>query len=135
MKLFISHLLVLIVGLFMGGTYMWMSSYLDRSIENKTPITLEEVLKYSNTHIEDEHFSCEGEIGETVGAVIGSIYDFNNQNVRNMVSFGCYDSSCVLSISNCKPWQSQECGSRLLRFEINTNKEIDTASFACLDVP
>jgi uncharacterized protein YaiE (UPF0345 family) len=135
MKQFISHSFILIVGLLMGGTYIWVSSYLDDPRENKTLITLEEVFKYSNTQIESEHFSCEGETGKTVGAVVGSIYDFNNQNTRNMVSFGCFENTCVLSISDCKPWQSQECGSRLLRFEINTKKEIDPTSFTCIDVP
>ncbi len=135
MKSFISYSLVLIVGLLIGGTIMWVSTYFDNPKKSKPPIVLEEVLKYSNTHIESKNFSCEGKIQKTVGAVIGSIYDFNNHNTRNMVSFGCFEKTCVLSISDCKPWQSQECGSRLLRFEINADNEIDPTSFTCIDVP
>ncbi|MCP4180187.1 MAG: hypothetical protein GY756_20680 [bacterium] len=136
MKRFIIYLLILFVGILIGSSYIWISTYSDTSgnySENK--IELEEVLKYSNTQIKDDNFSCEGETAKTVGAVVGSIYNMNNHNIRNMVSFGCYNNTCSLSISDCKPWQSQECGSRHLVFEINNEKEIDSTTFKCFDVP
>ncbi len=135
MKRFFIYLIILFVGILIGSSYVWISSYSDTSGNYENTIELEKVLKYSNTQIKDNNFSCEGETGRTVGAVIGSIYDINNHNIRNMVSLSCFNNTCVVSISNCKPWQSQECGSRHLTFEIDNEKEIDSTTFKCIDVP
>jgi hypothetical protein len=42
---------------------------------------------------------------------------------------------CWLLFSDCRPWQSIECGSRHLGFEVDQNVRIVPGSYSCVDVP
>ena len=135
MKRLATYILLLATGIAIGATVSWVNSwYPDRSYV-RDKITLGDVLKYSNVLISDDNFSCEGDVKHDVGSVTGSIIELNNLHKRNMLSFGCYQNICTLSVSSCMPWQDQECGNRILKFDINAANEIDTASFTCLDIP
>ena len=127
-------LLTLIIGFVGGGTLVWFLSYQPDAVSKKPVIGFDQILRYSNQAIDEGNMYCEGDNVKTVGSVVGSIFEANSQNIRNMVSYKCTDLMCLLSVTNCKPWQSSECGSRILRFDIMA-QEIDKNSFACLDVP
>lgn len=51
-------------------------------VQKKNQIRLEKLLKHSNLPIKENNFSCEGGTEKNVGAVIGSMYDVNSQNVK-----------------------------------------------------
>lgn len=119
----------------MGGCLVWVNSYSgDRIIPNQQEL-LEEMLSYSEIVISEEHYSCEGKPVKTVGAVVASLLESNNSHTRNVLSYGCYGLVCTMSVSNCKPWQESECGSRYLKFNLNSAGDIEASSFTCFDMP
>ena len=118
---------------------MWVSLYLEVSEADAVvigpEIKLADVLSYSRIAITDENNACEGIEKPNVGDVVGSIIEWNSLYKRNMTSYGCGDDYCVLDVTNCMPWQSTDCGQRILFFKINTQNQIDTTSFKCIDMP
>jgi hypothetical protein len=96
---------------------------------------LEQVLAHANIQLSEENYSCEGKPLRTVGAVIASIIEFNSRHSKNMVSYGCYNGTCTVSHTDCKPWQGSECSSRFLKFELNEAGDIKADSFSCFDMP
>lgn len=139
MKMAMKYILFLFVGLFIGATVMWVTSYSKITNSNEQPsepsIQLSDVLSFSRVAIIAENNACEGIVKPEVGDVIASIFEANSLYKRNMMSYGCGDDQCVLSVTNCMPWQSADCGSRMLFFRINNQKEIDATSFKCIDMP
>ncbi len=135
MKQQIVYIVFLWIGICIGGGGFWLSSHIALRDVGNNKIKFEKLLKYSKFKINKDRFHCEGNIDRDVSAVIGSIFDSNDLNVRNKVSFECSEKECTLMISNCKPWQSDSCGSRFLRFELNDQNEIDPSTFECIDVP
>jgi hypothetical protein len=135
MKGTLVNILLLGFGVLIGSGVTWVASYYPLLEKPQDKIELGEVLKYSNTIITKDNYSCEGEIQETVGDVVASIIDLNSQHKRNNLSFGCYGDTCALAVSNCMPWQNQECGNRILRFNIDSNDEILESTFTCIDMP
>lgn len=135
MKKYLSFTALLLLGILLGAAGSWVSSYLPDPEKSSKVITFEKLLTYSPVQIQDNNFSCEGGTGKNVGAVIGSIFDNNNQYKRNKISMGCFETICALSISDCKPWQPGECSSRFLRFELDAENEIIPSSFVCFDMP
>ena len=131
----ITYLLLLSVGLFIGAAVTWFSSYSSVTTLSDPVIKFGDVLSHSHVVITDENNACEGIIKPSVGEVVGSIFEANNLYKRNMTSYGCSEEQCVLSVTNCMPWQSTDCGSRMLFFRINEHKEIDVTSFKCIDMP
>jgi hypothetical protein len=129
------YLLIFSLVLVVGATAIWVNSYFPDKTGTNYEAMLEEILVYSNTAISPENYSCEGDPVKTVGSVVASLLELNNINSRNMLSFGCNDKVCTMSVSNCKPWQEQECGSRFLKFFLNEKNGIDVNSFECLDIP
>ena len=131
----ISYLLLLSAGLFVGAAVMWFSSYSSITTLGNPAIKFGDILSHSRVLITDENNACEGIIKPSVGDVVASIFEANNLYKRNMMSYGCGEDQCVLSVTNCMPWQSADCGSRMLFFRINEQKEIDVTSFTCIDMP
>ena len=121
-------------GLFIGFTLFWIKSHTTVNINDKN-IMLTQIIKSSGTTITPENFSCEGDTESTVGAVAASILEYNLIYDRNRVSLGCFEKICNLSVSYCPPWKTVECGSRLLKFEIDENNRIQEESFTCIDMP
>lgn len=135
MKIFIA-ILALIIGIIIGSFTVYIQSYQNIIEQPPTPtISLGELFKHTNTIISEDNYSCEGPKLETVGDVMASIYERSLYKARNMFAFGCYEQTCSLSETSCKPWQSSECGSRILRFELSKQNKIDKESFTCLDMP
>lgn len=126
---------LLLIGAVMGAGIVWRYDHMSNPIRDTLPISLEQVFRHANTDIMVERFSCEGDTAANVGAVIASIYERNALNRLNQTSYLCSGNECMLSVSNCKPWQSSECSSRILKFGLLSQEEIDVSSFTCIDVP
>lgn len=135
MKLIVSGVTLLAIGIFLGWYSSWVYSYYPSKEDNDLYIELEEIFKFSGLEIGGDNYSCEGNGNRTVGAVLGSIFQSNMNMPRNGVSMLCHENKCGLIYNYCKPWQSQECGSKILRFDLRENKKIIPESFVCLDVP
>ena len=133
MKLIVSITLIAF-GALLGWWGSWAYSYFP-SKEEELYVNLEEIFQFSETEITDGNYSCEGEGNKTVGAVLGSIFQRNMESLRNSISLLCHENKCGLIYDYCKPWQSQECGSRILRFDLSENKVIIPGSFICIDAP
>jgi len=127
-------ILLLLIGVSIGAIVMWFSSY-STTTPGDPIIKLGDMLSYSRIVISDDNNACEGIVKPSVGDVVASIFEANSLYKRNMMSYGCREDQCVLSVTNCMPWQSTDCGSRMLVFKINTQKEIETSSFRCIDMP
>lgn len=130
-----THILLVLIGGLIGGSISWVLSYYPGFSYVQDKINIEEILKHSNTPITNNNFSCEGETKSNVGSVIGSIIELNNLNKRNMLSFGCYQNICTFMVTNCLPWQSQECGNRILKVNLDEKNKILPDSFSCIDIP
>ncbi len=135
MRRYILYFFILVLGGVVGGFVHWGSTYLSVASHVSTPVTMEQLLEHTSQPITPDNFSCEGDVKPFVGSVIGSIYEANNHNVRNRVTYSCEVQICTLSVTNCAPWQSQECGSRILYFESSETGMIRTNTFKCIDVP
>lgn len=131
-------------GMLVGGLVVWAGTFAysnSSAVENPQKIQkqLSQLIRYANIPMPPENFSCEfsGVIGlkPTVGNVVASIISSNLTTMRNRQSFGCFENTCSLSISNCQPWQSNECSERFLRYEIDKQGVINPKTFACFDVP
>ncbi len=126
-------ILALCIGLGIG--IEWIHSYHEIQNTSDKSQMLERVLTHANIQISEENNSCDGKPVRTVGAVIASIIEFNSRHSKNMVSYGCYNETCTISYTDCKPWQSSECSSRFLKFQLNETGNIKTNSFSCFDIP
>ncbi len=135
MKIIIGKISILFLGIAIGWLCSWVYSYFPSHNESNLDVNLDDIFKFSNTIIESHNYSCEGDDNRIVGAVLGSIFQSNIDNTRNTVSLDCFENKCGLIFNYCKPWQSQECGSRILRFDLNNDDEIIPESFVCIDLP
>lgn len=135
MKKTLIYAALILLGVIIGGSISWFLSYYPSYDYNHDKITIEDILKHSNVTMTKNNFACEGELKQNVASVIGSILELNNLNKRNMLSFGCFQNICTIMVSNCMPWQSQECGSRILKVYINKKNEIQPDTFSCIDIP
>ncbi len=127
----------LTIGLLIGGFTAWINSHVNGNKLGDNQEMLEEVFRHSNLAIVADNFSCEGfdRSTVTVGSVLATLYDTNSRKPRNMVKIGCFYNKCSIMVSECMPWQSEECNSRFLRFDLLGENHIDPNSFACIDVP
>ena len=124
-----------LLGVLIGGGAVWINSYgIYHNVLDQQKF-LEDVLSYSDVEISEDNFSCSGKLTKTVGGVVASILELNKSQVRNSLSYGCYNSGCTISISDCKPWQESECSSRFLKFELDKESKINTSTFTCFDMP
>jgi hypothetical protein len=135
MKGIILGVSLVVIGALIGSSVTWVMSYYPPLGKSQEKIAIEDILKYSSTVIAEQNYSCDGDIKETVGDVVASIIEFNSAYKRNMLTLGCYGETCALSVTNCMPWQDQECGSRILKFNIDGSNEILENTFTCIDMP
>ena len=131
----IFYLLILIVGIALGSLFTWINTYTEIQSLSDDQKLLEKILAYSNTPISDENNSCEGQPVKTVGAAVASLLELNTINSRNMLAYGCFNDTCSMSISMCKPWKDYECSSRFLKFNVDENNQIKPSTFMCFDMP
>lgn len=129
------YILTLTAAALVGGTISWFYSYFPQADFEQDKINIEDILEYSNVTISEGNFSCGVDVENNVGSVVGSIVELNSLNKRNMLTFGCFENTCSIMVTNCMPWKSQECGNRILKLNINQNNKIITESFTCIDMP
>ncbi len=135
MRIIIIISLSLLLGALTGGGAVWVKTYIKEKKVSDQHHFLESVLNHSAVKITEDNYSCYGEQSKTVGGVIASLLEFNNLQERNLLSYGCYNLVCTMSISDCKPWQESECSSRFLKFELNKEDKINVNTFTCFDMP
>ena len=129
------YCILLAIGALIGGFAAWVASFSDGEPGRPIAGEMEELISVSHTPITADNFSCPDYIKREVGAVMSAILSDNLQNTRNMSSFGCYDKTCSFSVTDCKPWQHQECGGLYLVYEVDENGAIDPSSFRCVQMP
>lgn len=144
MKPYLKLVIAVQIGVLMGGLAVWAGTYSnsgDLATEGIQPASeqLALLLSYSHTPIPAENFNCAAipltGLTPTVGNVLASMMSANLTFVRNQQSLDCIGNVCSLSITDCKPWQSSECSTRFLRYEIDKHQRIKSNSFNCIDVP
>jgi hypothetical protein len=132
------------VGMVFGGLAVWTGTYSNTSnadADNRPFLEsqMTRLVRYANTPIQAHSFSCNNVLltglKPTVGNVLAAMTSSNMASIRNRQSFECIDNTCSLSITDCKPWQNGECGSRFLTYEIDKKQRIKPKSFNCIDVP
>lgn len=131
----IVYLFIFCLGMAAGATLFWIHSYSTKTRVNHQAPTIGDILAHANTPISPAHNACEGKPVNTVGDVVASLLEQNTLDSHNRLNYGCYDNTCTVSVSDCKPWQQQECGSRFLTFQRDNQKNIDSQSFNCFDMP
>jgi hypothetical protein len=131
----ITYLLILILGIALGSLFTWINTYTQIPGLSDDQELLEKTLAYSNTKMSDENNSCEGQPVKTVGAAVASLLELNTINSRNMLTYGCFNDTCSLSITMCTPWKDFECSSRFLKFNIDADNKILPSTFMCFDMP
>jgi hypothetical protein len=125
----------LVIGLLVGWYSSQVCSYFTSNDNNILDIDLEEIFKFSEVEIRGDNYSCEGDKLRTVGAVLGSMFQSSMNMPSSRISMICHENKCGLIFNYCRPWQTQECGSKILRFDLSENKAIIPKSFTCIDAP
>lgn len=128
-------ILGLVMGIAVGAVAAWVTSYLPVDRENGEEDVLKKLLAHSSVEISPDNNACEGEPLKTVGDAMASLIAMNATTVRNRLSYGCYNSVCTVSVSECKPWEESECSTRFLKVDLDSDGSIDASSFACFDMP
>jgi len=131
----IIYLLILSLGIALGSLFTWINTYTNIQGLSDEQELLEKILVYSNTTISDENNSCEWIPVKTVGAAVASLLELNKVNERNMLTYGCFNDTCSMSITMCTPWKDFECSSRFLKFNIDSDNKILPSTFMCFDMP
>ena len=135
MKKYIFIVVSFLFGIVVGGGVFWISSHKSERTYSNKKIGYEQLLKHSDVKISKNNFHCENYVGRDVAAIFGSILEFNDNSIRNKLTLQCWGAECALMVSSCLPWQSQECGQRALKFELNKKNEIIPSTFKCFDIP
>lgn len=127
----------LTIGLLIGGSTVWVKCHVNGGKLGENEVILEEIFQHANHVINPDNFSCEGFDNESisVGTVLATLYNTQSRKPHNIVEVGCFENKCSIMVSECMPWQSEECSSRYLRFDLTNEHRIDPDSFACIDVP
>lgn len=129
------YLVFLVIGVGIGitATYLNFHTHYQKKLDNHE--MLENILKHSSSLISDENYACDGKLVKTVGSVVASLLELNAMNQINMLTYGCFNDTCTMSVSNCKPWQDQECSTRFLKYNIDKSNKIKLNTFSCFDMP
>lgn len=135
-----------IIGFLTGQCYMWWQYERQSPEKIQRAFPMQHIIAAQHVMISDEHFSCDGLQDHSVGSVLSSLLMSNNQEYKNRLTYDCQKNDdphtsnsepqiCTISYHYCRPWQSSECGSRILKFGMKKDGAISTTSFTCLDVP
>jgi len=144
MKTYLKIIIGVQLGVVAGGLAVWAGTHASSGslLNDDSPGVREQLsllTRYSNIKISTNNYSCESiafsGARPTVGDVMASMMNSNLSSTRNRQSFECMDNICTLSISDCKPWQSSECSTRFLKYEVDQQQKINPSSFNCIDVP
>lgn len=133
-KQYLYFLLTFITGLAIGVSWTIISNHLVKASYIPEKYELKDLYLLANTKINTDNFSCEG-FGSSVGSTLNAIFGANRNDYLNRISEDCYENKCTITHSNCKPWQSDSCGSTSLVFTIDDGGNIEKHSFKCLQMP
>ena len=134
-KLLIIIIISSALGFFVGMLGFKYSSEAVKTSYVPDEIVYERLFELHSVEITEENFYCESFKDRKVGNVLSMILKANSNNHLNRVHESCSDNICVISYNGCKSWQSDGCGSTMLRFDLAPSGEIDTSSFQCLQIP
>lgn len=123
----------LIFSFVLGSGFTWFNFHKNKKV-NHGEVKLGEIFKLGHLLIPEANNSCDGKVDSTVGDVLAFIYESNQMDYVNRVDYYCLKGLCSISYNYCKPWQSSECGQRVLRFEILQNTVVED-SIHCIDIP
>lgn len=144
MKAYLKIVIGVQIGVLMGGLAVWAGTYANSGnfITGSTQRVSEQLallLSHNHMQISAENFNCADVpltgLQPTVGNVLASMMSANLVSVRNQQSFECINNICTFSTTDCKPWQSSECSTRILKYELDQKQRIKSDSFHCIDVP
>lgn len=126
---------IFILGSICGAFGYYLIVHSQINYNNDASELISKVLPFSDKEIKQENYRCEGSKSRKVGEVLSSIFGGSLAYKINPLSATCSKSECSIVFSSCKPWQTAECGSRILVFTQQPNGNVIPSSFKCLDVP
>ncbi|RKF17972.1 hypothetical protein DBZ36_12045 [Alginatibacterium sediminis] len=85
--------------------------------------------------ISEDNYSCGLYEQQTVGSVLSDMLSSSIAHKLNPLSAGCFETTCSLSVSYCRPWQTQECNQTFLIYQRDQNDDAILGSFKCIDLP
>ncbi len=132
---YVIYVILIASGSALGSLVTWYNSYSTKEITSDYVQDFERLLLKSDTIIIDENMSCENWFDNKISSVLSDLIYQNMFNNRNMTTFSCIDNVCYFSLSYCKPWQSQECSTVFLKYEIESNRDIIEDSVMCIVAP
>ncbi|WP_421196971.1 hypothetical protein [Aeromonas enteropelogenes] len=135
MEKFLVGTLLIILGVLCGAYGYYIAIQFQVDYNNDASKLFSKVLAYSDNEISEDNYNCESGSNRKVGKVFASLVGASLSHRINPLSAGCTDGVCSIVITNCKPWQTSECGSRMLVFKQQANGSIVPSSFKCLDIP
>ena len=135
MKKLIIFTTTLFLGVFVGWYTKFYQFYSYVDYDQELVQQLKIFSDYYSVDISSENFSCENESERNVGKVFAGMVGNSMAHKSNTLSAGCEELICTIIYNYCKPWQTSECGSRILYYEKTKNDKIISGSFKCIDVP
>ena len=93
------------------------------------------LMNNASTKISDENWSCENYVKNSIGQVISMMFAENIRSKWDQVKFGCINESCHFSLNYCKPWQSSECSTLILKYEVDKEFMPITETAQCILMP
>jgi hypothetical protein len=135
MKKLILFTTTLLLGVLIGWYVKFYQFYSYVDYDQEVDKQLSTFSDYSSEYISSENFSCENEPDKNVGKLFVGMVSDSMAHESNTLSAGCYERICTITYDYCKPWQTSECGSRILYYEKSDNDKILSGSFKCIDVP
>ncbi len=131
----IGLILISAVSLFLGILGTWIYFHIQSGNPSFSKSDLHELLANVSVEIPDNAFSCDLTEKTIAAVLVGRDFiHFNSGRISN-TEFNCDTTECRLVVSNCKPWQSSDCGQTFLRYKIDSQRKMIAASLECLDTP
>jgi len=93
------------------------------------------LMKSANLKISDENWNCDNYVENTISDVFSMIFAENLRSKWDQVKFGCINESCHFSLNYCKPWQTSECSSLILRYDIDKDSMPIRTTAQCILIP
>jgi len=135
MKQILIIIIVIAVSIFIGWQAKYIQFYSVVNYENSTATQLADFMDVSGSVISDENFSCGDSSERVVGKIFSQMVGDSMAHEAVTLTAGCTNSTCSISYDYCKPWQTTECGSRVLVYEIDESRSIKSNTIKCLDLP
>jgi len=93
---------------------------------------LEHLIKNSNITISEDRWGCENISEKSLAGVLSYMNAANINQVRSRLKHGCLDGSCNFYLNYCEPWQTSECSTLFLRYEVSDDGLPDIETVNCI---